>query len=1134
MLEVGLDLGTNSVGWAVVAPTNGRAHLAAGSYVFPEAGEEEGGEFVSNRRKRGDKRRQRKQLRRKRQRRRSVASLLVNAGFLPKDESERVQILTSGCPYQARAQALVRKLEPHEFGRAIYHLAKRRGYLSTAALKLIGIPNVGELDARLARRAIERSEAEEGQGKGEQEALKEAKGVLDNIERTRQRLQAGEARTLGELLYKELQNKRPVRVIKGSRIVRPLENAVRRAIGSTIWEEKLKARERDEILNSLKKLAPLVKKEERTAADEEKINHLLATLKNHKLDRETALYIATHHVREEVLGIRGDRRLYEEEFDEIVKEQRKYYPDILTEEYISRLREAIFHQRPLKPTSGLVGYCSLLPQKKRCPMATMLAQRSVILQRLTTLEICHRDGSRRRLRPDEIHKLADALDQPTRLDADRGKKLSWDKAAEIIGLSNDEWFADNPPAEDGKKKRRAKGASGLNALPGNRTCIALHQAIGEKWDRLPVDGNHGKSKEGLIHRLLTCRQIKDIAPGLKRDFGFTDEEIYYLATAKLPEGYNKHCAKVLRKIEPFLRKGLVYSEALEKAGLREPNVSTERIPENPSEYAAAPLQIANPVVQRAVKNAIIVLNAIIKKYGKPDIVRIELPRDVARTNKQRQKVQDAQKRREEYNKQAENALREAGLPVSGRNILKVRLWQEAGCRSPYRPDEELTIHQVVNECDIDHIIPRSRSLDDSYTNLTIAPNQVNLVKGDRTPYEAFGNDDELWSKIVSYLNTIKTMSRSKKARILARKLEETGFVGRDFSDTSYIASEVTKAVKAIGVPVEVTRGALTAELRKLWGLNEVLPLTDEERARLESANKRGSFKNRDDHRHHALDAIVTALMNRSTFQRLTKYYKTRENHRNVPKSEAEKFQLEKPWPSFVQDVARVIEAAPVVFQPTRGVQGALHKETGRTPPSREEVEKAIAALPEHRRRRIRRAVVVGSRLVYLDKNGKPLTAYDLYNNHHCIIWQCKSPHKKGRLKRELEVVTMIEAATRATCGEPVFSAAHSGRGPEWEPFLFLCKNDIVEYDHPEHGRRLMRVANFSQWTVVRTGKRGATTSTAAEIVLRPVRDAREIEGHDFRVKGQDRLALVLRRVILSPLGDEIGSEPENADDQPDR
>ncbi len=1130
MLEAGLDLGTNSVGWAVVAPTNGRSHIAAGSYVFPEAGEEEGGEFVSYRRKRGDKRRQRKQLRRKRQRRRSVAALLIRAGFLPEDEKERERVLTHLCPYKARAEALDRKLEPYELGRAVYHLAKRRGYLSTAALKLIGIPNVGELDAKLARRALARAQEEGSESKAEADAIQEATGVLDNIERTRSRLEAGEARTLGELLFKEIQANKPVRVIKGARIARPLENAVRRSLGSDVWDS-LKADPRKEILENLKRISAILRKEEPSDSDSEKLEKALSVLEKHKLDREVSQQLARTYVRDEVLGVRGDRRMYEEEFDAIMAAQQQYYPEILTDVYVAQLREALFHQRPLKPTSGLVGYCTILPNKKRCPMATMLAQHSVILQRLTTLHICHRDGSRRSMRPDEIHKLVDALDNPAMLDLDRGKKLSWDKAAKIIGLSEDEWFADNPPSEDGKKKRRDKGASGLEGLPGNRTCIVMWEAIGEKWDRLPNSGNRGKSKEGLIHRLLTCRQIKDIAPGLKRDFGLTDEEIYYLATAKLPDGYNRHCAKVLRAIEPHLRKGLVYSAALEAAGFREPNTSTEKAPENPAEYAATPTHIANPVVQRAVKNAIIVLNAIIKKYGKPDIVRIELPRDVARTNKQRQKVQQAQRRREQYNKEAENALREAGLQVTGRNVLKVRLWQEAGCRSPYMPEQELTIHQVVNECDIDHIIPRSRSLDDSYTNLTIAPNQINLAKGDRTPYEAFGHDAERWARINAYLNTVKTMSKSKKARILTKDLDDSGFVGRDFSDTSYIATEVMKAIKAIGVPVEVTRGALTAELRKLWGLNEVLPLTDEEAERLKKANQRGGFKNRDDHRHHALDAIVTALMNRSTFQRLTRYYKTKETHRDVPKSDAEKFQLEKPWPSFVEDVKRVIDAAPVVFQPTRTIAGALHEETGRTPPSREEVEKAIAALPEHRRRRIRRAVVVGSQLVYLDKDGNPLTAYDLGSNHHCIIWQSKQPDKKGRLRREIEVVTMIEAATRAVCGEPVFAA---NRGPDWEPFLFLCKNDIVEYDDPDMGRRLMRVAKFSQWTVVRRGKRGTTTSTAAEVVLRPVRDAREIRENNVRISGQDALARVLRRVILSPLGDEIGSEPEHADDQPDR
>lgn len=1133
MFEVGLDLGTNSVGWAIVASTKRGAHVSAGSYVFPEAGEEEGGEFVSYRRQRGLKRRQRIQLRRKRQRRASTLALLVARGLLPEDSEEREKVLTHECPYKARAEALDRRLEPFELGRAIYHLAKRRGYLSTAALKLIGIPNVSELDARLVKRALAAGEEEgETTTKAEQEALAEVRGVLDNIERTRSRLAAGEARTLGELLYQEIQGGKPVRVISGARIRRPLQNAMTNAIGLSKWQA-MTAKEKGQVIDRVERLSGLLKRRERSDLDEKRMQEHLESLQKLGITREKAVELAGR-VREPALGVRGDRRMYEEEFDRIIEAQRPYYPDVLTDDYVESLREALFHQRPLKPTSGLVGYCSLLPEKKRCPMATMLAQHSVILQRLATLSICKKEGGTRRLTPREIEILVQALDQPKLLDTGRGNKLSWSKAAELIGLDDTEWFADDPPAEGGKKRRRARGASGLDGIPGNRTCVAMYKAIGEKWDRLPNKGNRGKSKEGLIQRILTCRRLKDIAPGLKRDFGLTDDELYYIATANLPDGYNKHCAQVLRKIEPYLRRGMVYSEALEAAGLRQPNTSTEQAPESPAEYAATTVNIANPVVQRAVKNAIIVLNAIIKKHGKPSVVRIELPRDVARTNKQRQKVQEAQKRKEKFNEEAKRVLEEHGLLVSGTNILKVRLWQEAGCRSPYRPEEELTLHHVVNECDIDHIIPRSRSLDDSYGNLTIVPNQLNLVKGDKTPFEAFHSDSERWSRIEAYLKTLKTMSRSKKNRILAEKLDDTGFVGRDFSDTSYIATEVMKAIKGLGIEVQVTRGALTAELRKLWGLNEILPLTDEERKRFEQANKKGAFKNRDDHRHHALDAIVTALMNRSTYQRLTSYYKLKETHRDVPKAKAPEFELEKPWETFVEDVGRVIESAPVVFQPTRSVAGPLHEETGRTPPTREEVDRAIAALPEHRRKRIKRAVVVGSQLVYLDKQGNPLTAYDLGSNHHCIIWQCKLPDKKGKYKRELEVVTMIEAATRAACGEPVFSADLSGRGPEWEPFLFLCKNDIVEYDHPERGRCLMRVAKFSQWTVKREGKKGTTEVTAAEVVLRPVRDAREIKENNVRVTGQDALARILRRVILSPLGDEIGSEPSDAVGQPDR
>jgi|GEM_PF-1740786 len=1113
MFQVGLDLGTNSIGWAVVAYSDKEGHVAAGSYVFPEAGEEDGGKFISHRRKRGEKRRQRKQLRRKRQRRNAVMRLLVGAQLLPKDTNERVQALTSTCPYRARSGALDRRLDPHELGCAIYHLAKRRGYLSTAALKLIGVPGVEELDAKLAAKAMEGLDTDEGErSEDDRKAIEEIKGVLDNIAQTRRRLAQGEARTLGELLYKEIERKRPVRAITGKRITQPVENALSSALGER-WSG-MNAAARGKAIKQLTRVADLSRKAQRTEKDELKLQELIASLASETGLAKDRIGAVAARVRPPVLGIRADRKLYQDEFDRIIAAQRHHHPKVLTDDFCESLREALFFQRPLKPTSNLVGYCSILPTRKRCHNATMLAQHSIILQRINTLRIIERadDALReRRLTPSEINLLVDALD--------RHDKLTWEEAADIIKLKDGEqWFDESPPADDPAARKGRKGKKGRDGLAGNKTCTAMRRALGDAWDQLS-----NKRKEELIHRILTARHFRDIVPGLQRDYGFSDEQIYRIATANLPEGHNKHCAKVLRKIEPHLRKGHVYSEALELAKLREAHQSTEQLPDPDSapEYASTTVQIANPVVQRAVKNALIVLNSIIKKHGKPEVVRVELPRDVSRTNKQRELVMKAQERKKRLNEEAAKLLQDAGLPTTGRNVLKVRLWQEAGCCSPYDPDNKLTIRQVVEECDIDHIIPRSRSLDDSYMNLTICPNQLNLVKGDKTPHEAFGADDERWSKIRNHLNALKTMPRRKKTLITCTDPETDSFVGRDFSDTSYIAREVKKAIQQLGIKVEVTRGALTAELRKLWGLEEILPLSEEEKQRIQDANAKGRFKNRDDHRHHALDAVVTALMDISTHQRLTRYYKRKETERTKG------ITLPEPWPGFKENVRRVIDGAPVVFQPTRGVEGALHEETARTPPTREEVERAIQQLPEHRRNRIDRAVVVGSQLVYLNDDREPRAAYDLGSNHHCIIWQRKLRDKKGRLRREMEVVTMIEAATRACCKEPVFSAEHSGRGAEWEPFLFLCKNDIVEYDDPNEGRRLMRVAKFSSWQV--QGKR--KTTERAELVLRPIRDAREIKDHNVRVSGQDALARILRRVILSPLGDVVGSEPPDAQHQ---
>jgi len=131
---LGLDLGSNSVGWAMITKEgktlNNNLPILSGVRVFPE------GLDQLNQKKekpRGQDRRMARGQRRTRQRRSSrrerLATTLQNAGMLPKDGDELSALLAVD-PYPLRAKGLDESLSMHEFGRVLYHLCQRRGFQS--------------------------------------------------------------------------------------------------------------------------------------------------------------------------------------------------------------------------------------------------------------------------------------------------------------------------------------------------------------------------------------------------------------------------------------------------------------------------------------------------------------------------------------------------------------------------------------------------------------------------------------------------------------------------------------------------------------------------------------------------------------------------------------------------------------------------------------------------------------------------------------------------------------------------------------------------------------------------------------------------------------------------------------------
>lgn len=176
--------------------------------------------------------------------------------------------------------------------------------------------------------------------------------------------------------------------------------------------------------------------------------------------------------------------------------------------------------------------------------------------------------------------------------------------------------------------------------------------------------------------------------------------------------------KALNKIIPYLEEGLLYHEACEKAGY---NFNQKVGKEKQKLLPVIPANdIANPVVIRSLSQTRKVLNAIIKRYGSPSAIYIEMAREMGRHYNERREIEKQYNKNRTINEKAKSRIQELHPEISdprGHDILKYKLWEEQDGRCAYSlypiPMEHLFDYGFA---EVDHIIPYSRSFDDSNAN----------------------------------------------------------------------------------------------------------------------------------------------------------------------------------------------------------------------------------------------------------------------------------------------------------------------------------------------------------------------------------------------------------------------------------
>ena len=207
--------------------------------------------------------------------------------------------------------------------------------------------------------------------------------------------------------------------------------------------------------------------------------------------------------------------------------------------------------------------------------------------------------------------------------------------------------------------------------------------------------------------------------------------------------------------------------------------------------------------------------------------------------------------------------------VTNSDILKVRLAEECNWQCPYT-GKSIPMEALVgkhSQFDIEHIIPFSRSLDNSFLNKTLCYHEENRgVKQNQTPYEAYASNETRWAEIIGRVKRFRGSAAHAKLRKFLQKELDDEWAARMLQDTRYMSRLATEYLGLLyggtidadhSRRVQVSAGRITAYLRDEWGLNAILADGDEDE------------KNRADHRHHAVDAVVIALTDTKTVENLS-------------------------------------------------------------------------------------------------------------------------------------------------------------------------------------------------------------------------------------------------------------------------
>jgi CRISPR-associated endonuclease Csn1 len=786
------------------------------------------------------------------------------------------------------------------------------------------------------------------------------------------------------------------------------------------------------------------------------------------------------------------RQMLLDEFNAIWDAQAIHL-DEMTPAARDAISHAIFDQRPLKQPP--VGKCSLDPAQSiddregfRCSWAHPLAQRFRIWQEVRNLAVAETGKASKALTREQGNAVALALFQTA--------KFSFDKIRALLKLPPEAKFN----LESDKR----------DALLGDETAAKLSgkSFFGKAWRALPLT-----RQIEIAVRIFDAQDPIALKEWLTAEAGLDEPAADRTASTFLPDGHSRLGLRAIKNILPYMEGGMNYPDAAKASGYDHALLPTGEVsPNGYLPYYGEWLQddvlgsgdpedtndkrwgrFPNPTVHIGLGQLRRVVNALIREYGPPAEIAVEMTRAFKLSPKQLAELEKEQAENQHKNEARRDELRKLGMPDTSLNLTKLRLWEELNARDPLDrrcpfSGEVINIARLFSdEVEIEHLIPFQDSWDDSAANKLVCMRYANRAKGKRTPFEAFGDSPTIDGRLYDW-STISQLAaglpKNKRWRFQpdARQRFDAvgGFQARQLNETGWLARVAKQYLAAVADPykIHVLPGRLTAMIRGKWGLNTLLP-----------DHNYSDAKNRKDHRHHAIDAMVAAMTDRSLLHRMSSAYD----------DERDKIEVPPPWPTVRDDLGAKLEKMIVSHKTDHGIGAQLHEDTAYgaiKEPNREDGnlvyrksflglnENEIGRIRDRRLRDLVRAHVASEKSAGKDLK-TALTSFasreDIpalkHGMRHVRLLKSEKPEylvpirdKAGRTYKyysagENAFVDIVEGADGRWIGKGVtvfLANQRDFRPPQSEGRLVMCvfKGDLLRIDHAG-ASKLVRIVRLS-------------------------------------------------------------------------